>query len=156
MKRGRPHKKPRGNISGLKNQKASPVPSQDSSHQSASPTGSGFDQQQDIDFEERHHITFDGTRINWEEEDTAPLDSDIDDQMELDIWDDEDLAEKLEEMMRKSDEKDCDWLSPRLQQQHNQRKGGCKLCHTILQMSFMKCRCTSNQIWERTRCDEQI
>ena len=50
------------------------------------------------------------------------LDSDIDDQMELYIWDDEDLAEMLEEMLRKADAKDCDWLPLRLQQQQNQKK----------------------------------
>ena len=43
------------------------------------------------------------------------LDSDIDDQMDLDIWDDEDLAEMLEETLRKADAEDCDWLPLRLQ-----------------------------------------
>ena len=33
----------------------------------------------------------------------APMDSDLDDQMELNIWDDEDLVEKLEMLLRKAD-----------------------------------------------------
>ena len=72
------------------------------------------------------------------------LDSNVDDQMELNIWDDDDLAEKLEEMIRKSNEKDCNWLPPRLQGQQNQSKGECELCHDILQMIFTKHRCMSN------------
>ena len=83
MKRGHP-KKSKGNISGLKNQKASPVPSHPSSRQSASPA-SGFDQDSGgrIVAEASHHIAFDcdSTRINWEEEDMAPLNSDLDDQI---------------------------------------------------------------------------
>ena len=121
MRRGRPAKKKKGNISGLKNQTVSPAsvpsPSHDSSHQSTSESPAASERQ--------HTILPDSTRINWEEEDVAPLDSDLDDQTELDIWDDEDLAEKMEEMLRKADEKDCDWLPPRLQIQQNRRKGEC-------------------------------
>ena len=111
MRKGRPTKKKKRNISGLKNQNASLIPSHNSS-----PTRSTSPAPQPI--------VPDSTRTNWEEEDAAPLDSDLDDQMELDIWDDEDLAEKLEEMLRKADAEDCDWLPQRLQQQ-NQRKGEC-------------------------------
>ena len=85
MRRGCPAK---GNILGLKNQTVSPVPSQDSSYQSTSLTASGFDQQDIIVDERQHPILPDSTRTNWEEEDVVPLDSDLDDQMELDIWDD--------------------------------------------------------------------
>ena len=53
------------------------------------------------------------------------MDSDLDDQMELDIWDDEDLAEKLEMLLRKADVEDGDWLPPWLQQQKNLKKGEC-------------------------------
>jgi hypothetical protein len=116
MRKGRPAKRKKRNISGLKNQNASLIPSHDSSPRSTSP---GIAPPQPI-------VTVtDSIRTNWEEEDSAPLDSDLDDQLELDIWDDEDLAEKLEEMLMKADVEDCDWLPPRLQQQKNQRKGEC-------------------------------
>ena len=118
MRRGRPPKKKGGNISGLKNQKASPIPSpslsHDSSPRSTSPAPNA----------KPHPIVLDSTRINWEEEDVV-LDSDIDDQMELDIWDDEDLAEMLEEMLRKADAEDCNLLPLRLQRQQNQKKCEC-------------------------------
>ena len=71
MRKGRPTKKKKRNISGLKNQNASLIPSYDSSPRSTSPAP--------------QPIVPDSTRTNWEEEDVAPLDSDYDDQMELDI-----------------------------------------------------------------------
>jgi hypothetical protein len=85
----------------------------------------------------------------------APSDSDLDDQMELDIWDDEDLAENLEEMLRKADVEDRDWLPPRLQQQQNQRKGECNGLQ-IIRTKFKISRSTSDGIQERTRCYEQV
>ena len=103
MRRGHPAKKKRGNISGLKNQKISPVPSHDSSYQSTSPaaSGLGFDQQ-DITVDKRQPILPDSTRIDLEERDAVPTGSDLDDQMELDIWDDEDLAEKMEMLISRN------------------------------------------------------
>ena len=84
MRGGRPTKKIKRNISGLKNQNVSPIASHDSSPGSTSPAPSV----------RPLPIVPDSTRIDWEEEDVAPMDSDLDDQMELDIWDDEDLVEE--------------------------------------------------------------
>ena len=99
MKRGRPAKRKKGNISGLKNQKVSPIPSPSPSHDSSPASGSTSP----APSARPNPIVPDSTRTNWEEEDMAPLDSDLDDQMELDIWDDEDLAEELEKMLRKAE-----------------------------------------------------
>ena len=86
MRRGRPTKKIKRNISGLKNQDVSSIASHDSSPGSTSPApGPGVRPQP---------IVPDSTGIDWEEDDVAPMDSDLDDQMELDIWDDEDLVEE--------------------------------------------------------------
>ena len=86
MRGGRPTKKIKRNISGLKNQNVSPIASHDSSPGSTSPASALGVRPQPI--------VPDSTRIDWEEEDVAPMDSDLDDQMELDIWDDEDLVEE--------------------------------------------------------------
>ena len=57
MRKGRPTKKKKRNISGLKNQNASLIPSYDSSPRSTSPAP--------------QPIVPDSTRTNWEEEDAA-------------------------------------------------------------------------------------
>ena len=54
--------------------------------------------------------TFVSMRVNWEEEDTSLLESDVDDEVELDIWDDEDLGQRLVDLMKKTDDENSEWL----------------------------------------------
>ena len=94
MRRGRPTKKIKRNISGLKNQDVLSIASHDSSPGSTSPApGPGVRPQP---------IVPDSTGIDWEEDDVAPMDSDLDDQMELDIWDDEDQGVTHQENIKKT------------------------------------------------------
>jgi hypothetical protein len=94
---GRPLKKKIKNISGLQNQsKTSPSPSDTSSNLPAS-----IIDQQIVSPVEEFHTVVDNTRVNWEEEEEAPTDSDDDEEMEFDVWDDEDLATRLVELTEK-------------------------------------------------------
>ena len=125
QRRGRPTKKRKGNISGLKNQGASPVSSCSSNDRSASPASGLYQQQVILDTSDngQSQSLLDSTRVNWEEEEMGLLNSDLDDGLQLDVWDDENLAEILDEMTRKADEADGDWLPLRLREQQTWRKG---------------------------------
>ncbi|KAF8159741.1 hypothetical protein B0H34DRAFT_674049 [Crassisporium funariophilum] len=101
----RPSKKQKKNLTGLWNQSlVSSTPSGASTGRSSS-SASGLEQQLTVT-PESFQVIFDSTRVDWEKEEEAPTDSDVDDEMGLDTWDDKDLAETLAEMTRKAADKD--------------------------------------------------
>ena len=104
-----PSKKHKQNILGLQNQSsASPTCSIPLTHNgSASPANGRLDQQVEAEPKD-FQIVFDSTRVDWQKEDGADLDSDLDDEMDLDIWDDEHLMEKLVAITKKADDEDLE------------------------------------------------
>ena len=122
--RGHPSKKHKRNISGLRNQ-SSPSPAcsiPPTRNGSTSPANSGLDQQVEAEPKD-FQIVFDSTRVDWQKEDGADLDSDLDDEMDLDIWDDEHLMEKLVAITKKADDEDGEWLPPQVKKEWNQIRG---------------------------------
>lgn len=119
-------KKQKRNISGLRNQSlASATPSGASTGRSSGSPVSGLEQQTSSVPAESFQVLFDSTRVDWEKEDEGPTESDVDDEMGLDVWDDEVLAENLVAMVRKVDGDDDDWLPPRVRKEQSRRKGKC-------------------------------
>lgn len=135
--RGRPPKKQKTNMTGLRNQsqRASPNLSGVSAGRSGS-SERGLDARL-IVRTDNISITFDSIRVNWEEEEGAQTEvSDVDDEMELDIWDDEDLADMLEEMTKKADSKDAEWLPPRLKKEQSRRSGRCSYRRSTILLNY--------------------
>lgn len=101
-----PRKKQKRNITGLRNQKKDPTPPRSdpgSDSDNGDPTG----------------ILFDSTRVDWENEG----ESDIESELDLDDFEDEELGLNLVEMAEREDEKDLDWLPPNLCLKQRERKG---------------------------------
>ena len=93
-----PRKKPKRNISGLRNQPKQPLPVlQDSA--------------MDSDNESVKGVHFDSMRVDWENED----DSDIESEEDLDDFDDEEFGASLAEMVEAEDAKDMECTHSSLQ-----------------------------------------
>ena len=133
MAGGRPKKKAR-NITGLRHQApAAPQtvsPSATSTLDSVAPgltresspyqTESGWQSDDD----ETIAVLCDGLKISFEQEyfDCSSTDeSDIDEEVELDVLNDEGFGRRLVEMVEKEDGKDPDWIPERLQRKMRQR-----------------------------------
>jgi hypothetical protein len=101
-----PKKQQKRNIGGLRNQ-----PKQPSLTRDHSPV--------DSDDESTTGVHFDSMRVDWEHEDESDVESEVD----LDDFGDEEFGVKLAEMVEKEDAKDLDWLPPRLRVKLQERKG---------------------------------
>jgi len=101
-----PKKKQKRNITGLRNQKKDPTPPQSDSGGNS-------------DHEEALGIIFDSTRVDWENEG----ESDIESELDLDDFEDEEMGLKLADMAEREDALDLDWLPPNLRIKHRERKG---------------------------------
>ena len=119
---GRPKKRAR-NLTGLQNQVprtislASPAPITQSQVSPAREVESESDNEDNVT------VAYDGLKISYEEEymgTGSTYDSDIDEEMELDILDDEEFGRKLAEMIEREDGKEPDWIPERLRKK---RKG---------------------------------
>ncbi|KAJ7249144.1 hypothetical protein B0H12DRAFT_1122899 [Mycena haematopus] len=88
-----PKKKLKRNITDLRNQPKQPSPTQD-------------DSPIDSDRESISGVHFDSMRVDWENEDESDIQSEVD----LDEFEDEELGVNLVEMAEQEDEKDLDWL----------------------------------------------
>jgi hypothetical protein len=95
-------------MAGLRNQPKHPPPTQDNS-----PI--------DSDNESVLGVHFDSMRVDWEHEDESDVESEVD----LDDYDDEEFGAILAEMVEKEEAKDLDWLPPRLRIKMKERKGAC-------------------------------
>ncbi|KAJ7573601.1 hypothetical protein C8J56DRAFT_903250 [Mycena floridula] len=103
-RRGRKPKKQARNLTGLRNQpRPEPVDS-DSDEAISGP---------DSDDSADPNVYFDSARVDWEKEENAGGESDLDvDEEDLDVedLDDEDFGRRLAEMASKEDDKDTDWI----------------------------------------------
>ncbi|KDQ24979.1 hypothetical protein PLEOSDRAFT_1107899 [Pleurotus ostreatus PC15] len=112
-RRGRPPKRVKQNIIGLRNQ---------SDSVSVSPSPAASDQEgreiiPELVLEsDGLQVIFDSVRVSWEQEDDAWDQSDIDEETELDRMADEELARKLADMAEEADAADGEWLPPQLRQ----------------------------------------
>jgi hypothetical protein len=117
MARGRPKKRVR-NIVGLRNQAKCTPASPDIIESSAS---LAEETRSDApDDEDNITVPYDGLKISFEEEYLNMTDtdtSDIDEEVELDILDDEEFGRKLAEMVEREDGKGADWIPERLRRQ---------------------------------------
>lgn len=115
MPRGRPSKKQKTkNTSGLRNHRK--IASQ--SPRSTSPLG-----ESDARHADELGIHFDSIRVNWEKATQLDGDSDIDMEEEDMDLDDIEFAQKMADMAMKEDEKDSDWIPPRLRRKAGQNQG---------------------------------
>jgi len=104
-----PRKKTNRNLAGLRNQ-----PKQ--SQASSVAIGGSKDNSNDALLPGMH---FDSMRVDWENDDESDIESEVD----LDDFDDEEFGINLLEMAEKEDPKDLDWLPPKLQALQMRRKG---------------------------------
>jgi len=109
---GRPKKRAR-NLTGLQNQVpraislASPAPITQSQVSPAREVESESDNEDNVT------VAYDGLKISYEEEymgTGSTYNSDIDEEMELDILDDEEFGRKLAEMIEREHGKEPDWI----------------------------------------------
>lgn len=102
---------------GLRNQAQHTPASPDIIESSASSEETRSDAPDD---EDKITVPYDGLKISFEEEYLDMMDtdtSDIDEEVELDILDDEEFGRKLAEMVEREDGKGADWIPERLQRQ---------------------------------------
>ena len=134
-----PKKKPRKNISGLKNQKNSPsaaqvqpmkptppVPTIQTELENLDDPPISDEELEDAIFERTTH--FDGLRVDWWKEDESDHPSDDDSELETDDdfeFDDEDGLTSMINLAKELNEKedDLEWLPPRQARKRKNRKG---------------------------------
>ncbi|KAF8208560.1 hypothetical protein K438DRAFT_1754445 [Mycena galopus ATCC 62051] len=103
-----PRKKQKPNMSGLRNQKKASLAPPDASENITDTS----------DDDSAMGVHFDSLRVDWEHED----DSDVESEIDLDDFDDEEFTLRLAEMAEKEDSKDSDWLPPNLRIKIKERK----------------------------------
>jgi hypothetical protein len=136
---GRPKKRAR-NITGLRNQGPRTITpaSLASITQSNVSSARRSDQESESDDEDdlKVNVVYDGLKISFEEEYTNAAftdnESDIDEEVELDILNDEEFGRKLTEMMEREDRKESDWIPGRKRQKSS------------------KCECLRSRIYTRS------
>ncbi|KAJ7882736.1 hypothetical protein B0H14DRAFT_3128725, partial [Mycena olivaceomarginata] len=103
-----PRKKQKRNITGLRNQQPT----------SSAPSIGSNDPGDTLDDDSTMGVHFDSLRVDWENEGESDIESEVD----LDEFDDEEFTLRLADMAEKEDLKDPDWLPPSLQVKFRERK----------------------------------
>ena len=144
-RRGRPPKRVKQNIIGLRNQ---------SDSASVSPSPAASDQEgreiipELVSESDGLQVIFDSVRVSWEQEDDTWDESDVDEETELDRMADEELARKLADMAEEADAADGEWLPPGLRQPVRTAKGARRL--KCVEISFIH-RCILSRASSRVR-----
>ena len=124
MARGRPAKRRKPNISGLRNVGSTTESPSLSVH---SPMNTNVDTNHDNSDNEFGElaIQFDSARVDWEREDRYGSESDIgsnENITDLDDLEDEEFTQRLVEMAMIADENDTDWVPARLRTKERVKK----------------------------------
>lgn len=115
MPRGWPKKRPR-NISRPHGQAAAPCATQIGDESQTVDDSDQHDSESDEHFEDNLAVAFDGLKFNFKKVygDADDDVSDIDEEIELGILEDEEFGKKLAEMVKREDGKNPEWIPERL------------------------------------------
>lgn len=158
MKRGRPSKRAKKNISGLRNQ-----PSQASTALSASPSpvasvvnsrASSVSGSRLPAPPEEIPVHLDSLRVDWAGEDEED-NTDVDDELDDDGWDDEEFGMRLAEMAEREDGKDSDWIPAKLKAKIMKKKGeSSNIRGRVCSILICHCGRAGIGVHQRPRCHE--